>query len=143
MIRSAVKLYSAPIGVNITKVLTMRIHLPENKYATPESWKEFYDNLNKRLSALPGVENAHEEYSSALSASMASALPFGGWTTFTFELEGRKNDEEQPPETGGLVVGNNYFQAMQVEPQRGRVFTDSDGVAGAPVVVVNQSFAEK
>ncbi|MBA0086160.1 MAG: ABC transporter permease, partial [Acidobacteria bacterium Pan2503] len=133
MIRSAVKLYSAPIGVNITKVLIVRIHLPEKKYATPESWKEFYDNLNKRLRALPGVE----------SASMASALPFGGWTTFTFELEGRKSDEAQPPETGGLVVGNNYFQAMQVEPQRGRVFTDSDGVAGTPVVIVNQSFAEK
>ena len=133
MIRSAVKLYSAPIGVNITKVLTMRIHLPEKKYATPESWKEFHENLNKRLGALPGVE----------SASVASQLPFGGWTTFTFELEGRKNDEAQPPETGGLVVGSNYFQTMQVQQQRGRVFSVSDGVAGTPVVVVNQSFAEK
>ena len=133
MIRSAVKLYSAPVGVNITKVLTMRVHLPEKKYATPESWKAFHENLQKRLSALPGVE----------SASVASQLPFGGWTTFVFELEGSKNNEAQPPETGGLVVGNNYFQTMEVQPQRGRVFNDSDGSAGTPVIVVNQSFAEK
>jgi len=74
---------------------------------------------------------------------VASELPFGGWTTFAFELEGRKNNEAQPPESGGLVIGNNYFQTMQVEPQRGRVFSDSDGVAGTPVVVVNQNFAER
>ena len=133
MIRSAVKLYSAPIGVNISQVLTMRIHLPEKKYAPPESWRAFHENLQKRLSALPGVA----------SASVASQLPFGGWTTLSFELEGRKNDEVQLPETGGLVVGNNYFQTMQVQPQHGRVFTDSDGLAGTPIVVVNQSFAEK
>jgi putative ABC transport system permease protein len=133
MIRSAMKLYSAPIGVTISNVLTMRIHLPEKKYATPESWKDFHENLNKRLSALPGVE----------SASVASQLPLGSWTTFPFELEGRKNDEAQTPETGGLIVGNNYFQTMQVQPQYGRLFNDSDGVAGPPVVVVNESFAEK
>src|SRR5204862_7432244 len=40
-------------------------------------------------------------------------------------------------------LGNNYFQTMQVQPQHGRVFTDSDGLAGTPIVVVNQSFAEK
>jgi putative ABC transport system permease protein len=133
MIRSAVKLYSAPIGVNISNVLTMRIHLPEKKYATPESWKAFHEHLNKHLRALPGVE----------SASVASRLPLGGWTTFPFELDDRKNDETQPPETGGLVVGNNYFQTMQVQPQHGRLFSDSDGVAGPPVVLVNESFAEK
>ena len=133
MIRSAMKLYSTPIGVDTSNVLTMRIHLPEKKYTTPESWKSFHESLSKRLSALPGVE----------SASVASQLPLGSWTTFSFELEGRKNDEAQPPETGGLIVGNNYFQTMRVQPQRGRLFTDSDGVAGTPVVLVNESFAEK
>lgn len=133
MIRSALNLYSAPIGVNISNVLTMRIHLPEKKYATPESWKDFHENLSKRLSALPGVE----------SASVASQLPLGSWTTFAFELEGGKNEEAQAPEIGGLIVGNNYFQTTQVQPRRGRVFTDTDGSAGPPVVLVNETFAEK
>jgi putative ABC transport system permease protein len=45
MIRSAVKLYSAPIGVNTADVLTMRINLPEAKYAKPESWITFHEDL--------------------------------------------------------------------------------------------------
>jgi cell division protein FtsX len=32
---------------------------------------------------------------------------------------------------------------MQVEPLRGRLFLDADGVAGPPVVVVNEAFAAK
>ena len=60
-----------------------------------------------------------------------------------FEFEGRTIDPAQPPEGGGLVVSNNYFQTMQVQPRRGRLFLDADGVAGPPVVVVNETFAAK
>jgi putative ABC transport system permease protein len=133
MIRSAVNLYSAPIGVNTASVLTMRLNLPEAKYAKPETWTAFHENLNRRLKSLPGVE----------FASVASQLPLGGWTPFSFEFEGRTTDPAQPPEGGGLIVSNNYFQTMQVQPRRGRLFLDADGVAGPPVVVVNENFAAK
>ena len=133
MIRSAVNLYGAPIGVNTASVLTMRLNLPEAKYAKPETWIAFHENLSKRLKALPGVE----------FAGVASQLPLGGWTPFSFEFEGRTTDPAQPPEGGGLVVSNNYFQTMQVQPRLGRLFLDADGVAGPPVVVVNESFAAK
>src|SRR5439155_199499 len=125
MIRSAVKVYSAPIGVNTANVLTMRLNLPEAKYAKSESWTAFHQNLSARLKALPGVE----------LAGVASNLPLGGWVPLPFEFEGRTIDPAQPPEGGGLVVSNNYFQTMQVQPRRGRLFLDADGVAGPPVVV--------
>ena len=32
---------------------------------------------------------------------------------------------------------------MQVRARRGRVFNESDGIAGAPAVIVNESFAAK
>jgi len=133
MIRSAVKVYSAPIGVNTANVLTMRLNLPEAKYAKSESWTAFHQNLSARLKALPGVE----------LAGVASNLPLGGWVPLPFEFEGRTIDPAQPPEGGGLVVSNNYFQTMQVQPRRGRLFLDADGVAGPPVVVVNETFAAK
>jgi predicted permease len=133
MIHGAVNMYSTPIGVNTKNVLTMRINLPEAKYPTPQSWIAFHESLNKRLAALPGVE----------LASIASNMPLGGWIPFSLEFDGRSNDAAQLPEVGCLVVGNNYFQTMQVEPRRGRLFADADGVAGPPVVVVNESFAAK
>jgi len=133
MIHSAVNLYSAPVGVNTASVLTMRINLPEAKYTSPESRIAFHEELNKRLKALPGVERA----------SVASNLPVGGWIPFSLEFEGSSTEAARPPEAGGLVVGNNYFQTMQVQPRRGRLFVDADGAAGPAVAVVNESFAEK
>jgi putative ABC transport system permease protein len=133
MIRSAVNLYSAPIGVNTAGILTMHLNLPEAKYAKQESWIAFHENLTKRLKALPGVE----------LASITSNLPLGNWIPFSLEFDSRRNDPAQPPEGGGLVVSNNYFQTMQVQPRHGRLFLDTDGVAGPPVAVVNESFVAK
>jgi ABC-type antimicrobial peptide transport system permease subunit len=41
------------------------------------------------------------------------------------------------------VVGTDYFRVMQVLPRRGRVFNESDGISGAPAVIINESFAAK
>lgn len=133
MIRSAVKLYSAPIGVNTSGVLTMRINLPEAKYPNPDNWIAFHDQLSRKLAALPGVE----------SSGVASQLPLGGWMSLNLEFEGRAHDPGKPTEAGGITVSNDYFDIMRVHPQRGRLLQQADGAVGAPVVVVNQSFATK
>ena len=133
MIRSAVRLYGAPIGVNTANVLTMRVNLPEAKYNNPESWLAFHENLGKRLKGLPGVE----------MAGAASQLPLGNWIPFAVEFEGKNNDAAQRPEVGGLVVSNNYFDLMQVEARQGRLFLAADGQAGPPVAVVNETLREK
>jgi predicted permease len=133
MIRSAMNLYSTPIGVNTRNVLTMRVNLPGAKYNNPESWIAFHENLAKRLKGLPGVE----------MAGAASQMPLGNWIPFGAEFEGKNNDAEQRPEVGGLVVSNNYFEMMQVQARHGRLFLEADGLAGPPVAVVNETFAEK
>ena len=132
MIRSAVNLYGAPIGANTANVLTMRVNLPEAKYATPQSWVAFHKELEKRLSAMPGVA----------AMGVTTQLPLGGWSDFDLDVEGKKFDPSQRPEGDGLIVSNNYFQLMQVPLKRGRAFTEVDGESGPPVAVVNEKFAE-
>jgi predicted permease len=133
MIRSAVNLYGTPIGVKTANVLTMRVNLPEAKYRNSESWIGFHENLAKRLKGLPGVE----------TAGAASQLPLGNWIPFAAQFEDKNNDAARRPEVGGLVVSNNYFEIMQVQARRGRLFLEPDGQAGPPVAVVNETFAEK
>jgi predicted permease len=133
MIRSAANLYGAPVGVNTQNLLTTRVNLPEAKYATPESWIAFHKELEKRLSAMPGVEQA----------GVASNLPLSGWLDYQLDLEGRNFDPQQRPEADALIVSNDYFELMQVQAKRGRTFTSSDGEAGPPVAVVNETFAAK
>ncbi|MGB7846380.1 MAG: ABC transporter permease [Candidatus Acidiferrum sp.] len=133
MIRSAMNLYAAPLGVNPEGVLTMRINLPKAKYAKPESWVAFHEDLEKRLKGLPGMK----------AAGAASQLPMGSWIPLGVEFEGTHSDALERPEVGGLAVSNNYFEIMQVQARRGRVFLSSDAQAGPPVAVVNETFAKK
>lgn len=131
MIRSAMNLYNTPLGVNPTGVLTMRINLPEAKYAKPESWIAFHKDLQQSLKGLPGVK----------TAGAASQLPLGSWIPLGVEIDGTRSDAGQRPEAGGLVVSNDYFEMMQVQARRGRLFLDTDGQAGPPVAIVNETFA--
>jgi predicted permease len=133
MIRSAVNLYDAPVGVNTQNVLTMAVNLPEAKYRSPADEIMFHRRLKARLYALPGVE----------ATALASNLPLTGALPFSYELEGKPPDPAHAPRIGGIVVSPAYFPVMRVRPRLGRVFTDLDGVAGAPVVLVNESFAER
>jgi putative ABC transport system permease protein len=134
MIRSAVNSYNAPIGVNFANVLTMQINLPEAKYTRAEDEISFHRRLKAKLESLPGVE----------SVSLASAMPSQPTEYFSYEVDGRPPaDPRDRPVTGGVVVGADYFRVMQVRPRRGRVFTESDGISGAPAVIVNETFAAK
>jgi putative ABC transport system permease protein len=134
MIRSSVNLYSSPIGVNASNVLTMHINLAEAKYPRPQDQIAFHERLKTKLESLPGVE----------VESVTSNLPGSGWLEFPFELEGAPpTDPDHGMTTGGLAVAAAYFRVMQVGPRRGRLFTDSDGIAGPSVALVNEGFAAK
>ena len=134
MIRSFLSMYRTTTGININNVLTMRLQLPEAKYAKNEDLVSFHDRLHARLLALPGVE----------TVSIASTLPTGGSMNFPFEMEGAPPvDEKRRQSLAAVVISADYFDAAEVRALRGRFFTDSDGVSGLPVIIVNQRFVEK
>jgi predicted permease/transcriptional regulator len=133
MIRSAVNLYDAPVGVDTRNVLTMHINLPEAKYPRNADRIAFHRALHARLSSIPGVE----------SVALASHLPFGGSASLSYQLEGARAGQDRAPRIGALVTSPDYYRVMRLFPKRGRVFTTSDGDAGPPVVLVNERFAVK
>jgi predicted permease len=134
MIRSFLTMYRTTTGINTKNVLTLRLRLPEAKYAKDEDLVSFHDRLHARLQSLPGVQ----------TASIASTLPTGGSMTFPFEIEGAPPvDEKRRDFIAAVVIGPDYFEAAGVRALRGRFFTDNDGVKGQPVIIVNQQFAEK
>jgi predicted permease len=134
MIRSFMNVYRAQIGVNPADMLTMRIDLPNAKYAKPEQQLAFYDKLRVRLSSLPGVEGV----------TFANNLPSQGSGAYTFQIEGTPPVEPRSrPTSGGVVVDADYFRVMQARVVRGRDFTPADGVSGVPVVILNQRFADR
>jgi predicted permease len=133
MIRSTVNLYGAPIGVSTTDVLSMRVNLPEAKYPASKDQIAFHRALKSRLDSLAGVE----------ASGIVSNLPFGGGIAFSYELEGVSPEPGRSPQIRAIVANPAYFQVMRLKPRRGRTFTESDGVAGVPVLLVNETFVRK
>jgi predicted permease len=131
MIRSTVNLYATPLGVNTANVLTMRINLPEANYPREQDLVQFHQALAQKLDALPGVN----------AEAVVSNVPLGGWMSFPYEVEGAARAAGKLPRVNAIVAAADYFRVFQVQPRRGRLFTDAD--AGSAVVVVNQSFAAR
>jgi len=136
MIRSAVKLYGTPIGVNAANVLTMRIDLPEAKYPRPPDEISFHQRLKTRIESLPGVE----------SASIGFPLPLDAYDwSRTIVPEGfvPNAGNERGYNVGTSTVAPGYFKTMGTRLVAGRDFTEFDTLSKDRVAIVNQALAQK
>jgi len=132
MIRSFMKLYSMDIGVDTSRMLTMRLALPEKKYPTPEKRRLFYEALLPHLAAIPGVA----------ASSITSAPPGNGAGSRGIEFEGRPEaDPKKVPQVTTLAVSEGYFDTLGVTARQGRLLVEADGKPGSEAVVVNARFA--
>src|SRR5262249_1130045 len=95
----------------------------------------FYEELERRMRALPGVE----------SATTASTVPLGYFfESCSLEQEGRPVDPDAPePGVSCDAVGEPYFDMMRIPIVRGRAFTDADTPDSARVIVVNETLARR
>jgi putative ABC transport system permease protein len=134
MIRSFMNMYGLDVGVDTSRMLTMRLSLAEKKYPTPEQRRLFYEALLPRLAAIPGVA----------AASITSAPPTAGSFSRQLEIEGRApTDPKKLPEVTTMLVSDEYFDTLDVRMRQGRVLRDTDGKTGSEGVVVNARFASQ
>jgi putative ABC transport system permease protein len=134
MIRSFMKLYALDIGVDTSRMLTMRLSLADKKYPTAERRRLFYDALVPRLSAIPGVA----------AASITSAPPATGAGSRQLEIEGRPPvDPDKLPQVTTMFVSDSYFDTLGVTMGQGRPLRETDGNEGSEGVVVNARFVSQ
>jgi predicted permease len=96
---------------------------------------EFYRQLEPRIRALPGVQAV----SFAFGAPMTGSVKAG---TVTFEGQILPSGQ-QPPSLFFNSIDPTYFETMRVPLLRGRAFTELDNPTAPPVVIVNQTLADK
>lgn len=134
LLRSFVRLLSVDPGFEADNVLTMNVSLPTVKYSKPEQQSMFFDELLRRVSALPGVRNA------AISAT----LPLS-WKRITPVLPEGQPDVPLPqrPFIDIEAISPQWFQTMRVPMRSGREFTANDNVQAPKVVIVNETFARR
>jgi putative ABC transport system permease protein len=131
MMRSFVALYRMDLGIDTSQLVTMRLALANEKYPTPERKAAFYDRIDERLAALPGVK----------SATIATSVPLGGGPSRQLDIEAQpRTAGEGAPEVTMVLVGPRYFETIGLPLMRGRPLISTDGAPGHEAVVVNQRF---
>ena len=137
LIRSYQRITNANPGFDPTNVLSIRVALPGFKYKTPDEVIAFYQRLEDRLKAVPGVQYVASNYLLPLSSV---AL---GWEPITIEGYVPKAQGEDLIIASSGYVSPDYFKAMSMPLLKGRYFTDAD-VRGAPdVAIVDDKLAER
>ena len=132
MIKTVINLSNTDFGIQQERVLTSRVVLPAQTYEETADRRRFFDELDARISALPGVE----------AAALGSGLPVEGSWRMDFELEGEAPaDPDEKRSTRFVQVTPGYFDVFSVKVLSGRTFTAADREGNLPVALVNRSFA--
>jgi putative ABC transport system permease protein len=134
LIQSFARLGQVQTGVRTERLLTARVGLPDSAYSKNEQTIAFFEQFLTRLRALPGVE----------SASTIVPLPLSQSNMVTtYDIEERPLPDGQQAAAPVRIIENDYFKTMGVPLRQGRAFNEHDRFDSAPVVIVNERFAEK
>ncbi len=134
MIRTLWNLRSVQPGFVADHVLTMRIGVAANEFASESEQVQFYDQVLKRVRALPGVQYA----------SVTDDLPLEGGSMQPVAVEGQPVVEmAHQPEVSVRLSSPQFMRTMGIPILRGREITDADSATSAPVVLVSESMAKQ
>ena len=134
LVESMVRLLRTSPGFEPRGVITFNVDLPAVRYGKPEQVASFYRGLLQRIRPIPGV----------LTASGVEPLPLSDEIIrTTFEIEGRPIAQSDLPRTQFRSIDPDYFRTMRIPLIQGREFTAHDNVQSSPVVIVNQTLANR
>ncbi len=141
LLRTVVNLYRADAGLATESVLTMQIPRKNTDPTRDTDRFTFYPAVLERVAALPGVS----------SAALGTRVPMqagtdGATLSFSvdFEVVGRDREPDMPPTRADFrPVSEEYFDTVGMALVAGRDFEATDVAESAPVVIINESMAER
>lgn len=136
MIRSFVRLLEVDPGFNPDRLLTMQLQLPLSKYREERQQADFYEQLVRKVSVLPGVE----------AAGAINHLPLDGSNSSTsFHIEGHPLPAagEAPAATNWRSITPGYFHTLGMTLLQGQQFSERDTAESPAVVIINETMARR
>ena len=134
LIRSLVELNRIDLGLDPRHVLTTQLQLSQTDYPRQADVVRFYRELVERVGQLPGVRTAGAIRILPLSRSI------GDWS---IKIEGRPYVPAENPNGDFQAATPGYFETMGLKLLRGRFITTADREDAPPVVVINNTMAER
>jgi len=127
-LRTLSNLQSIELGINRENLLLFNLNARQAGHREPEILS-FYDTLQKRFSAIPGVRSVSLSHMGLIAE---------GESGLSVVVPGRPDDNGA---TRFINVGPEFFTTMQIPVTLGRGIDEHDQANSPPVVVVNELFA--
>jgi predicted permease len=128
MIRTVLALERSDLAFRPDRVLTYRVPLPDARYPGREQRVAFFEELQRRVSAVPGV--------SAVGVN-TNPHPLGNLTTVV-EVTSSTSAASAPAMVHQISAG--YLKAFGTSMARGRALSDADVGRADAVAMVNEAF---
>ena len=133
LINSFLRLRNVDPGFRADHVLTMTIVLPDVRYPDRKRRAPFYDELIRRVEALPGVT----------SAAVVTDVPLtNSGNSVGVSIEGRADPApDRMPIVITRMISSHYFKTMSIPLLNGRELTEQDKADSTPVAVISETTA--
>jgi putative ABC transport system permease protein len=119
-------------GFRPARVLTIRLSLPRARYANRTAVEHFFNQVQPKIAALPGVR----------AVAAANVVPMNGYlATTAFYVDGVV--AKDAPEAHYRMISPDYFRVLGIGLRRGRSFRPADRTDSAPVAIINETFARQ
>ena len=142
LLRSFWQLLQVKPGFNPRSVVTAQIWMPvpndptADPYRPPEKRSAFYRELLRRVSEIPGVQQAAIGSGGSLPMTRAR-------NSFPFTIQGRPADAERIPVAEFAAVTPEYFRTLEIPLVSGRNFSTSDDVTSQRVALIDDTLAHR
>ena len=103
------------------------------QYKTQAQQNGFFNELLRRVRAIPGVD----------SAGLTDVLPLGHNRSWGAGAKGQVYRDDDYPSAFVRVVSDGYLNAMGMTLKKGRDFNERDTAATTPVMMINESLARR
>jgi predicted permease len=134
LIRSFVRLQSVPPGFTTDRVLSMQIAATGPKYRDGKAVVQYFQEIERRISHLPGVT----------AEGLVDTLPLTGSVGWGgINVEGYQTPPGQELQVDIRTASTDYFRTMEIPLLKGRYFSEHDTLDVPPVVIIDEKFAQR
>ena len=131
-IEGFVRLMHTDLGYDPHNIMSVGIPIHDGTYKTWPERAAYFEQLHAKVAEVPGV---------LVAAISSNATPPSNGRDTKFEILGRPAAQEQSFRFN--MVSPEYFPALHVPLLQGRIWDQTENHRGAPMVVVNQTFAKR
>lgn len=104
---------------------------------TPNQVRDFYREVSRRVSTLPGVQHVSSGFGVPWRDGRALSI------SFTFSVEGARRENSEDPRARFRSISPGFFETLGVPIVEGRDFRDTDRDGAERVVIISRSVAQR